>query len=76
MRQQTLAIAADQSFQSYRKPTTRDEFLKTMDAPHRTGAYAAHPLHLRHWFNLTDLSREEAVHDSDNLRCYVGLIWA
>ena len=32
MKQQTLAMAADQSFQSYRKPTRRDEFLKTMEA--------------------------------------------
>ena len=32
MKQQTLAMAADQSFQNYRKPTRRDEFLKTMEA--------------------------------------------
>ena len=32
MKQQTLAMAADQSFQAYRKPTRRDEFLKTMEA--------------------------------------------
>ena len=32
MKQQTLAMAAEQSFESYRKPTRRDEFLKTMDA--------------------------------------------
>ncbi|MDO8768095.1 MAG: IS5 family transposase [Burkholderiaceae bacterium] len=30
MKQQTLAVAADQTFESYRKPTRRDEFLKTM----------------------------------------------
>ena len=32
MKQQTLAMAADQTFESYRKPTRRDEFLKTMEA--------------------------------------------
>jgi IS5 family transposase len=32
MKQQTLAIAADQTFENYRKPTRRDEFLKTMVA--------------------------------------------
>ncbi len=32
MKQQTLAVAADQTFESYRKPTRRDEFLKTMEA--------------------------------------------
>ncbi len=32
MKQQTLAMAADQSFENYRKPTRRDEFLRTMDA--------------------------------------------
>ena len=32
MKQQTLAMVADQSFQAYRKPTRRDEFLKTMEA--------------------------------------------
>lgn len=32
MKQQTLAMAADQSFEAYRKPTCRDEFLKTMQA--------------------------------------------
>jgi len=31
MKQQTLAIAAQQSFDTYRKPTRRDEFLKTME---------------------------------------------
>jgi len=31
MKQQTLAVAADQTFESYRKPTRRDEFLKTME---------------------------------------------
>lgn len=30
MKQQTLAMAADQTFEHYRKPTRRDEFLKTM----------------------------------------------
>ena len=32
MKQQTLAMAADQSFQNYRKPTRRDVFLETMEA--------------------------------------------
>ncbi len=32
MKQQTLAMAADQTFETYRKPTRRDEFLKTMEA--------------------------------------------
>ena len=32
MKQQTLAMAADQTFENYRKATRRDEFLKTMEA--------------------------------------------
>jgi len=32
MKQQTLALAEQQSFETYRKPTRRDEFLKTMQA--------------------------------------------
>ena len=32
MKQQTLAMATDQNFEHYRKPTRRDEFLKTMEA--------------------------------------------
>jgi transposase, IS5 family len=32
MKQQTFAMAADQTFENYRKPTRRDEFLKTMEA--------------------------------------------
>lgn len=32
MKQRTLAMAADQSFETYRKPTRRDEFLRTMQA--------------------------------------------
>lgn len=32
MKQTTLAMAADQNFANYRKPTRRDEFLKTMEA--------------------------------------------
>ena len=31
MKQHTLAVAEQQSFDSYRKPTLRDEFLKTME---------------------------------------------
>lgn len=30
MKQQTLTMAADKSFENYRKPTRRDEFLNTM----------------------------------------------
>lgn len=41
MKQQTLAMAADQSFQNYRKPTRRDEFLKTMEAIVRWAALYA-----------------------------------
>ena len=32
MKQQTLAMASDVGFKQHRKPTRRDEFLKTMDA--------------------------------------------
>jgi hypothetical protein len=32
MKHQTLAMAADQSFENYRKPIRRDELLKTMEA--------------------------------------------
>jgi len=32
MKQQTLALAAQQNIDSYRKPTRHDEFLKTMEA--------------------------------------------
>lgn len=32
MKQTTLAMAADQTFENHRKPTRRDEFLKTMEA--------------------------------------------
>jgi transposase, IS5 family len=31
MKQQTLAMAQDQGFEQYRKPTRRDQFLETMD---------------------------------------------
>ena len=31
MKQQSLAMAADQTFEQYRKPTRREEFLKTME---------------------------------------------
>jgi IS5 family transposase len=30
MKQQTLAMAADQGFEPYRKPTRHDQFLETM----------------------------------------------
>jgi IS5 family transposase len=32
MKQQTISMAADKKFESYRKPTRRDDFLKTMGA--------------------------------------------
>ena len=32
MKLQTLPMAVDQSFENYRKPTRRDEFLKTKEA--------------------------------------------
>lgn len=32
MKQQTLAVAADQTFGHYRKPARRDESLKTIEA--------------------------------------------
>jgi IS5 family transposase len=56
MKQQTLAMAADQTFEHYRKPTRRDEFLNTMQTivpwaalceviePHCPKAGNAHPL--------------------------------
>ncbi|KRB74233.1 hypothetical protein ASE07_26650 [Noviherbaspirillum sp. Root189] len=31
MKQQTLAMAADQGFEQYRKPTRRDQFLEAMN---------------------------------------------
>jgi IS5 family transposase len=31
MKQQTLAMAADQGFERHRKPTRRDAFLETMN---------------------------------------------
>ena len=31
MKQQALAVAADQIFESYRKPTRRDKFLRTIE---------------------------------------------
>ena len=97
MKQQTLAMAADQSsgFENHRKPTRRDEFLKTMDAivpwaalceviePHYPKAGNGRPpiglqrmlrIHfIQHWFNLADLSCEEALYDSSSLRRFVGI---
>ena len=32
MKQQTLAMAVDQTFENYRKTTRREEFLSTMEA--------------------------------------------
>ena len=95
MKQQTLAMAADQTFEHYRKPTRRDEFLKTMEAivpwsalceviePHYPKAGNGRPpiglermlrIHfIQHWFNLADLSCEEALYDSASLRRFVGI---
>ena len=95
MKQQTLAMASDQSFENYRKPTRRDEFLKTMEAivpwsalceviePHYPKAGNGRPpiglermlrIHfIQHWFNLADLSCEEALYDSASLRRFAGI---
>ena len=95
MKQQTLAMAADQTFESYRKSTRRDEFLKTMGAivpwaalcevidPFYPRAGNGRPpiglermlrIHfIQHWFNLADLSCEEALYDSVSLRRFVGI---
>ena len=97
MKQQTLAMAADAQlgFDQYRKPTRRDEFLRTMDAlvpwvalceeiaPHYPKAGNGRPpiglqrmlrIHfIQHWFNLADLSCEEALYDSASLRRFVGI---
>ncbi|MDO8773076.1 MAG: IS5 family transposase [Burkholderiaceae bacterium] len=95
MKQQTLAMAADQTFENYRKPTRRDEFLKTMEVivpwaalcevidPFYPKAGNGRPpiglqrmlrIHfIQHWFNLADLSCEEALYDSVSLRRFVGI---
>lgn len=95
MKQQSLAMAADQTFENYRKPTRRDEFLKTMEAivpwsalceviePYYPKAGNGRPpiglermlrIHfIQHWFNLADLSCEEALYDSASLRRFVGI---
>jgi IS5 family transposase len=90
-------MAADQeaAFANYRKPTRRDEFLKTMESivpwaalceviePHYPKAGNGRPpiglermlrIHfIQHWFNLADLSCEEALYDSVSLRRFVGI---
>ena len=95
MKQQTLAMAADQTFENYRKTTRRDEFLKTMESivpwsalcdviePCYPKAGNGRPpiglermlrIHfIQHWFNLADLSCEEALYDSASLRRFVGI---
>ena len=95
MKQQTLAMATDQTFENYRKPTRRDEFLKTMEMivpwaalceviePYYPKAGNGRPpiglermlrIHfIQHWFNLADLSCEEALYDSVSLRRFVGI---
>ena len=90
-------MAADQAsgFENHRKPTRRDEFLKTMEAivpwaalceviePYYPKAGNVRPpiglermlrIHfIQHWFNLADLSCEEALYDSASLRRFVGI---
>ena len=97
MKQQTLAMAADQEagFAQHRKPTRRDAFLHTMESivpwavlcaviePHYPKAGNGRPpiglermlrIHfLQHWFNLADLSCEEALYDSASLRRFAGI---
>jgi IS5 family transposase len=95
MKQQTLAMAADQTFENYRKPTRRDEFLTIMEAivpwsalceviePHYPKAGNGRPpiglermlrIHfIQHWFNLADLSCEEALYERTSLRSFVGI---
>ena len=97
MKQQTLAMAADQNsgFEQFRKPTRRDEFLATMDTimpwaemcaviePFYPKGVGGRPpiglermlrIHfIQHWFNLADLSCEEALYDSASLRSFVGI---
>jgi transposase, IS5 family len=95
MKQQTLAMAADQTFENYRKPTRRDEFLKTMESivPWSALCEVIEPCYpkagngrppiglermlrihfIQHWFNLADLSCEEALYDSASLRRFVGI---
>ncbi len=88
-------MAADQTFENYRKPTRRDEFPKTMEAivpwsalcemiePHYPKAGNGRPpiglermlrIHfIQHWFNLADLSCEEALYGSASLRRFAGI---
>ena len=95
MKQQTLAMAADRTFENYRKPTRRDEFLKTMETivPWSALCEVIEPCYpkagngrppiglermlrihfIQHWFNLADLSCEEALYDSASLRRFVGI---
>jgi len=95
MKQQTLAMAADQGFGRHRKPTRRDAFLETMNRVIPWGALCAvvephYPkkgngrppiglermlrIHfLQHWFNLADLSCEEALYDSASLQRFAGI---
>ena len=97
MKQQTLAMAADQEaqFAQHRKPTRRDTFLQTMESiipwaalceviePHYPKVGNGRPpiglermlrIHfLQHWFNLADLSCEEALYDSASLRRFAGI---
>lgn len=41
MKQHTLAMAADQNFEHYRKPTRRDAFMTTMEAMEAIVPWAA-----------------------------------
>jgi transposase, IS5 family len=95
MKQQSLAMAADRTFEQYRKPTRREGFLKTMElivpwaalceviGPYYPKAGNGRPpiglermlrIHfVQHWFNMADLSCEEALYDSASLRHFVGI---
>ncbi len=61
MKQQTLAMAAEQTFETCRKPARRDEFLKTGHGRLPIGLGRMWRIHfIQHWFNLADLACEEA----------------
>ena len=61
MKQQTLAMAADAQlgFEQHRKPTRRDEFLKTMDSLVPWAALCESPRFLWRLNTLRGLSHEE-----------------
>jgi transposase, IS5 family len=88
MKQQTLAMAADQGegFERHRKQTRRDTFLATMEQivpwQELCAGNGRPPIGLermlrmyfvQHWFNLADEACEEALLDSTALRRFVGI---